>query len=341
MGDGVREPQVEWTEAWDRAQACLEGVSRRRIGGASQDVEIALLDWGGEGELAILHHANGFCAATLAPIAQRLSERYRVISIDARGHGDSTPVPPLLASVAAPSQRAADAGATPSAEGAAHPYAWETLARDLGEVVRSVLEQTGRSRVALGIGHSFGGALMLRAASRAPAQFERLVLCDPVILPPPPPETERGASTATAPGNGGALAAATRKRRDRFPSRAAAFEHCRSRGLFANFTPEALALYVGEGMRESGEGEIALKCDRQVEAAIFDGGGVGSMIDEIERVSAEVLFVHAQHGNFSLAYYEEIASKMPRARAVSVDAGHLFPLEEPERVFELIDADPR
>ena len=35
------------------------------------------------------HHANGFCAATWGLVAERLTPRWQVLAVDARGHGDS------------------------------------------------------------------------------------------------------------------------------------------------------------------------------------------------------------------------------------------------------------
>ncbi|HPG25615.1 MAG TPA: alpha/beta hydrolase [Myxococcota bacterium] len=302
-----------WSGAWRRARALLEGVTRDRVAASDPGVELAILDWGGEGELAIFHHANGFCAATLAPIAHALRDRYRVVSIDARGHGDSTSVSP---------------------HDDPRAYAWATLVDDLQTAVHAILARTGRPRVALGIGHSFGGALSLAAELREPGLFERLLLCDPVILPPLTLEERRQMS------RGPGLAASTRKRRDRFPSREEAYAHCRTRALFADFTPEALALYVGEGMRETEDGEIALKCDREIEAAIFDQGGSLDFDRDIERVRARVLFLHAGRGNFDVRAYESLAARMPEGRVERLDAGHLFPLEEPERVLEAVGSDP-
>jgi pimeloyl-ACP methyl ester carboxylesterase len=300
---------VAWKPAWERARNLLEGVTRRRVPGASREVELAILDWGGKGDLVVMHHANGFCAAAFAPIAKALSATYRVVAIDARGHGDSTAVVP---------------GGEPN------PYDWSTLEVDLQNALGAILEITGHERISLGIGHSFGGALMLRVANVRPELFERLLLCDPVILPPMSPEQKAERSSSNP------LSAMTRRRRDRFPSRQEAFEHCRSRGLFANFTSEALALYVGEGMAESKGGEVVLKCDREVEAAIFDGGGVHAAVESLDRVSAEVVLVHAERGNFSREAFEEVVAQIPGARVESLDVGHLFPLEQPDRVLELL-----
>jgi len=301
---------VGWAEAWNGARALIEPAQRFTVAGADASVQISALDWGGDGDLAVLHHANGFSGAVLAEVASRLSARYRVVAVDARGHGDSTPVAPT---------------------GDPDPYDWDTLAKDAECAIRGILKRTGHERVALAIGHSFGGALLLRAAAKAPASIERLLLCDPVIMPPMTQEQ------LADPSRGPGLAEATRRRRDHFASSEEAYLHCGSRGLFKNFTPEALALYAGAAMRETDDGQVTLKCHREVEAAIFDGGPSSSGVGVVEDVTAQVLFVHARRGNFSAAYYEEIAARMSKAKVVSRDLAHLFPLEEPNRVIELLD----
>jgi pimeloyl-ACP methyl ester carboxylesterase len=63
----------------------LAQVSRRKIRLPESGIEIALLDWGGDGPIALLHHANGYCAAIWAPVAERLRCHYRVIEVDS-GH---------------------------------------------------------------------------------------------------------------------------------------------------------------------------------------------------------------------------------------------------------------
>jgi pimeloyl-ACP methyl ester carboxylesterase len=51
------------------------------------------LDWGGPRPPALLLHATGFLAAIWGPIAEALSQRYRVLAFDQRGHGDSDKPP--------------------------------------------------------------------------------------------------------------------------------------------------------------------------------------------------------------------------------------------------------
>src|SRR5262249_25021664 len=113
----------------------------RRIPLVDRGVEIALLDWGGGGPLGLMHHANGFCAGTLGLVAEALVPHFRVIGMDARGHGDSS-----------------------KPEGPA-AYRWDHFAEDYLAVARVLAAEHG-GRVAIGLGHSFGGTSALGAAAR-------------------------------------------------------------------------------------------------------------------------------------------------------------------------------
>jgi pimeloyl-ACP methyl ester carboxylesterase len=171
----------------------LEDVRRRRISVPETGVEIALLDWGGTGPLALLHHANGFCAGVWEPVAEALRQRFHVVAVDARGHGDST----------APAERSA--------------YRWELFALDLAGVARAVAAEHPSGTIALGIGHSFGGTAMLAAAAGAPTLFEHMLLLDPVLhLRPDSPLSQQ------SPHPGQFLADRARKRRAIWPRREAA-----------------------------------------------------------------------------------------------------------------------
>ena len=313
---GDDEARAAYEAARAQALVLLDGVERITLPASEPGVELAALDWGGEGELVVLHHANGFCGATLAALAAGLRDRYRVVALDARGHGGSTDVDPASR---------ADA------------YRWEVLAEDARVAVEALFERTGRERVALGIGHSFGGALLLRVAQLMGDRFERLLLCDPVLHPPPtsPVTPPDDAPAVGEPPRGAMLAEATRRRRATFPDRATAYAHFRSRGLFANWRPEALALYVMEGLVDAPDG-VRLACAPAAEAAIFGGGRFAEVVDAIEDTRARVLFVHAERGNFVAGYYETLARRIgDRARVTSEDLDHLFPMEDPERTLAL------
>jgi pimeloyl-ACP methyl ester carboxylesterase len=287
----------------------LRGVSRRKVALPERGVEIALLDWGGDGPLAFLHHANGFCAALWDLVAERLRERFRVVAMDARGHGDSSsPQPPFA-------------------------YHWELFADDLVAVAERVAAELGRPRVEYGIGHSFGGTCTLIAAARRPELFGRIAMVDPVLFPPPdalPAEWRRG-------GGENPMIEMTRKRRAVWTSRESVLRAWSREGhAFASWDPRALELYVLEGFRDRPGGQVELKCRPEVEASVYANNQSLDPFSEAANVRAPALLLWAKRGNFPRAIYEAFVARMPDARIEDVDAGHLLPMEAPDVIADAL-----
>ena len=128
----------------DSRLPCWTNVKRGRIALPENGVEIATLDFGGRGPLALLHHANGFCAAVWAPVAKALTRHYRVIAMDARGHGRL---------VQAGGRRALSLGLVRPRRDR----------RRGGAAAGSTARRASRS----GSGHSFGGTALLTASADA------------------------------------------------------------------------------------------------------------------------------------------------------------------------------
>jgi lipase len=114
-------------------------------------VTLARRDWGEEGApvLVCLHGVTNH-GRHFARLAERLADRFHVVALDLRGHGDSDWEPP-----------------------------W-----NLEQHVADVLEAAPPGPAAW-LGHSFGGRVAYEAAAAAPERVERLVLLDPAILIPP------------------------------------------------------------------------------------------------------------------------------------------------------------
>jgi pimeloyl-ACP methyl ester carboxylesterase len=214
----------------------LDQVRRRKVSLPESGMEISLLDWGGSGPLALLHHATGYCAGVWGPVAEQLSSHYHVVAMDARGHGDSS-----------------------KPEGAGF-YRWAHFGRDVVAVAEQLAAEHRDGRIALGLGHSFGGTSILMASAERPELFGRCVLVDPVIPPP-----NFGPSPIT-----NALAEGARKRRHLWPSRRAAREKWSKKEFFADWDPRALDLYLAEGFSDRADGQVELKCPGTIEAAVFE-----------------------------------------------------------------------
>ena len=291
------------SSSFETAQKLLAAGTPRRLRLAERGVEIALIDFGGPGPLALAHHANGFCKGMWAEVAGLLRGRVRIVAMDARGHGDSS-----------------------RPEGPA-AYAWREFAADLAAVAAKLVAEAG-SPLALGIGHSFGGTSLLGAESLAPGRFERLLLLDPVTPPPPASVTPERAAHVES------MVDAARRRRADWPSRAEARAWFAERSLFAGWRPEALDLYVLDGLKERPEGGVELKCAGAVEAAVFSQGEALDLPAWVRGLAPPALWLRAERGNFPLPYYQALAASMRAARVESAPAGHLIPMERPDLVAE-------
>ena len=107
------------------------------------------LEWGREGAHAVvLVHGSRLHAHVWNDFARRFADRYHIIAIDQRGHGES----------------AWDGG---------EEYRLEDLCRDL----RAHVEARKLSRYTL-VGHSLGGRVSMMYAHRHQSELERLVLVD-------------------------------------------------------------------------------------------------------------------------------------------------------------------
>ncbi len=282
---------------------------RRRVRLAGAGLELALLDWGGSGPLVLLHHANGFCAGVWEPVARALGEGHRVIALDARGHGESD---------------------KPSG---AEAYRWDCFASDLGEVAERLAAEHPDGRVALAVGHSFGGTATLGAAASHGAPFDALLLVDPVLPPPPDalPSPERTRRVRS-------LGATARRRRAEFASREEARASWARRRFFADWDPRALDAYAAWGLRELPDGRVALHCPPEVEATIFERSGGIDVLGLARKVRAPTRVLWARHGDFPLEAFRKLVAALPRGELVELDAGHLIPMERPELMAEAIRA---
>ncbi len=105
---------------------------------------------GAEAPPMVLLHALGERGASWAPVTARFAERFRVFTIDLRGHGDS------------------DWPGT---------YSFQLMCGDVLEL----LDRLNLQKVTL-VGHSMGGAVAYLLAMQRPDRVERLIVED---VPPP------------------------------------------------------------------------------------------------------------------------------------------------------------
>jgi len=198
------------------------------------------------------------------------------------------------------------------------PNEWDSLARD----VISVLED----RVGMiGVGHSSGGGVIARAQAFRPGIFRHLVLIEPIIFPPPFHRVD------------GPWSEGTRRRRDAFPSRDAAYDRFES-GPFGSWTPDALAAYIDHGFRATDSG-WELKCAPEVEADFYAEGLNHDTWDRIETIEVPVTLVAGEGSNtHPKPHVDALASRFREVEVVIVPgAGHLVPMEDPGSIARIVE----
>ncbi len=285
---------------------------RRRRFGVAEGIEIAAFDWGGDRPIALLHHANGMCGATWSLVADQLAHRYRVVAIDARGHGDSS--------------------APPSPEG----YPMHAFVEDLTAVARALLSELGHTRIAYGIGSSFGGIVTAMAEAENPGLFERIAMLDPPIHPD-------DALRAQLDPSGGIvdprqlIAAQARKRNAVWPSRDSARSAWQDKPMFKAWMPRAFDLYLAEGFRDRTDGQVELKCRPDVEATVFANSGELDIYAAAPGIASPVLLVRAGRGTLPAQAFDHLCRLLPRCTMRTPDVGHLLPLEAPELTLQLLE----
>ncbi|CAE7073661.1 unnamed protein product [Rhizoctonia solani] len=181
------------------------------------------------------------------------------------------------------------------------------------------LEHGFANRTVIGIGHSFGGCTIARAAIEFPKLFSSLVLVDPVIFPSYAP---RGPGIE-------ALIKGALSRRDQWANRESAQIGFAQSAFFKAWHPDVLADYIQHGITE----------DDQTEAVSFGENmrlpcEVWELLPTLdERVSVKWIMDStdcAQTGGPELTQHTVWRRPANSTNIQIKGAGHLIPQEAPE-----------
>ena len=178
------------------------------------------------------------------------------------------------------------------------------------------------------VGHSLGGYLSLMAASRRPDLALGVVLLDSPLLSG---WKARALQIVKVAGVGERFTPAkvSRRRRDHWPSSAAAFEHFASKPAFARWAPGVLRDYIASGTEPQGKGR-GLAFDRSIETEIYT-----SLPHHLARVlrshplQCPLAFVRGTESAEVKQVGMSATMRLAHGRVSSIAGSHLFPLERP------------
>jgi pimeloyl-ACP methyl ester carboxylesterase len=277
----------------------------------AKGARIAYFEWGGRDDPAVfLIHATGFHARVWDRTVAALPQRLRIIAVDVRGHGRS--------------------------EKTGLMRDWSAPAQDLVGLVENL-----KLKGAIGVGHSMGGHLLVQIAAALPDAFKRLVLIDPVMLPPEiyanphatalPEETEHPVA----------------RRRNKWASWQEMFEAFKHRHPYALWRPQVLEDYCRHGLVPARDGQgMELACPPAIEASIYRGHAGRDIYALAARVSVPVVVLRARPRapgsrdvvDFAASpTWEGVARAFRLGRDVFLPhLTHFIPMQEPELTARFI-----
>ena len=272
-------------------------------------MDIPYFDLGGDGLPLHFLHANGYPPDCYKPLFELLKTQYHVFGMHLR---------PLWKD-AKPQEI----------------QNWHPLSDDL---LRFLSDQAVGS--VIGVGHSIGAMVTLRAALREPSKFRALVLIDPVLFMPGFMLRWQIVRVLGLGDRLHPLIKGAKKRRRTFDDLETVFRGYRNREIFRYMSDENLRIFI-EGITRKAENGYELVYSPDWEAQIYRTGMHDFDIwRDLPKLKVPTLFIR---GTETDTFLEDAAKlvkrKQPRAQIEALEKStHILPLERPQDVFEIMQS---
>ena len=267
-------------------------------------------DFGGDGPNLLFLHANGYPPACYRPLLARLATSNHVMAMLQRPLWENS-----------------------------HPEDirdWSPFSNDL----LRFLDENESSVPTTVLGHSMGGIAALRAALRQPQRFQRLILLDPVLLPPSFIALWKIALAFKFAHRLHPHIESAMNRRREFDDLDLLFERYRDRPTFKYMDGDALRAYIAGITRPKENGGYQLIYSPEWESHVY----YASIWNDMElwralpNLKVPTLIIRGAETD---TFWESTARKVKRLNpSIHVEtierATHLVALERPQEVFELI-----
>ncbi len=267
---------------------------------------IPFIDFGGEGEILHFAHPNAYTPETFHRFLAPLTEHFHVLGIKQRPLWPNSDPTKL------------------------NGNGWTLFTNDL---IR-FFDQEGLRDV-IAVGHSLGAVATMYAAVQRPDLFSRLILIDPVFLPPQ--VLQMIATMSVEDRKQHPVVQSALFRRTQWPSRQAAFDRFRTKPIFARFSDELLWDYVNYSLGDNEDGTVSLLFSSAWEAQIYAKFPM-QVWEELPKVTHPMLAIRGAESDTLLpeawTYWQEL---QPHGKYVEIgDTGHMLTLERPNAVAEVI-----
>ncbi len=263
------------------------------------DTHIVLRQHGNpDGPRLILSHGNGLAIDLYYPFWSRFTNDFDLIIYDLRNHGWNTPT-------------------------ALETHNVPTLVADHDSILEAIEHNYGH-KTQVGVFHSVSALVSLLSASKG-SRLAALLLFDPPLCKPGRSHREFEEAAIRTAGM-------TRRRTDRFRSRAEFAEVLSFLPPFQRFVPGAFDLMAETTLRESGDQDgYELRCPREYEARMIDYASVYGVAVDFDEIECPVKVIGADP-TLPFSYLPTL--DMSDILSVNYDflpeATHFLQLEKPE-----------
>jgi pimeloyl-ACP methyl ester carboxylesterase len=266
-------------------------------------------DLGGDGAPMHFLHANGYPPECYAPLFEHLQKNFHIFGMKLR----------------------------PLWDGAARDGLkdWHPFSDDL----QRFLADLGPAPV-IGVGHSIGGIVTLRAALREPSRFRALVLLDPVLMVPSFILVWNFIRAIGLGERMHPLIPAAKRRRRTFTDLDTVFRSYRTRPVFRYLDDEHLKTYIQGITRKKEDGSYELVYTPEWEAHIYlTGLRDFDLWRELPSLDLPTLIIRgAETDTFTENAVRLVMKKNPKIQVHTMQkATHILPLEHPQEVAEIIE----
>ena len=251
-------------------------------------------------------HGTGFNGMVYWPMLRHLLPHVDLVITNVQGHGESDTGEKFLG--------------------------WEANALMIHEALLHKRQQWPADVPVIGMGHSFGAIVTLLAANQSPAVFDRLLLLDPIFLPPVLSVLSR-VFRRTGLVEKTPMVKMTRKRRAHWPDRTAVRESLYRRGVFRDWHDDAFDAYLQHALHEREDG-MHLLTPPNLEADVFAGYAAG-----MSRVIRQLQIpCHMIRGDRTFPYVKTGLDRACRLNKQvtqeTMPGGHCFMQQYPQAVGE-------
>ncbi|MCZ2126966.1 MAG: alpha/beta hydrolase [Anaerolineales bacterium] len=270
--------------------------------------DIPFFDYGGNGAPLHFLHANGYPPECYRPLLERLQKNYRVFGMKLR---------PLWKN-----QRKED-----------FPD-WTTYSQDLLRLLSDL-----EPNPVIGVGHSIGATVTLRAAMREPQKFRALILLDPVLFVPSFMTLWNFARAIGIGDQVHPLIQGAKRRRREFDNLDVVFRSYRSKPVFRYVDDESLRAYINGIAQPKAGGGYELAYSPEWEAHIYKTGLRDyDLWRGLADFKTPTLILRGDETDTFLPPAVKLIQKRNRQIQIQTlkNATHILPIEHPEEIAESI-----